>query len=106
MAKPMICAGFSAMAASVTKTASAEMDRMAPIRWLMALKYSLLSGAEMTLPKWIYNAIRLPRNRPVANAVALIVIVLSLIPVYFAQRLAGAGDTATSSAGPAVGARP
>jgi putative spermidine/putrescine transport system permease protein len=67
---------------------------------------NFLSGAEMTLPKWIFNAIRLPRNRPVANAVALIVIVLSLIPVYFAQRLAGAGDTATSSAGPAVGARP
>jgi putative spermidine/putrescine transport system permease protein len=66
---------------------------------------NFLSGAEMTLPKWIYNTIRLPRNRPAANAVALIVIVLSMIPVYFAQRLAGAGDTATSSAGPATGDR-
>ena len=28
--------------------ASAETDRIAPIKWLMALKYSLLSGAEMS----------------------------------------------------------
>ncbi|MGZ8565618.1 MAG: ABC transporter permease [Actinomycetota bacterium] len=65
---------------------------------------NFLSGAELTLPKWIYNTIRLPKNRPAANAVALIVIVLSMIPVYFAQRLAGAGDTAgrpTRAMGPA-----
>jgi len=54
---------------------------------------NFLSGAELTLPKWIYNTIRLPKNRPAANAVALIVIVVSMIPVYVAQRLAGAGDT-------------
>ena len=53
---------------------------------------NFVSGAEITLPKWIFNAIRLPRNCPVANAVALIVIVLSLIPVYFAQRLANPGE--------------
>ncbi len=55
---------------------------------------NFVSGAELTLPKWIFNAIRLPRNRPVANAVALIVIVLSLIPVYIAQRLVGPDETA------------
>jgi putative spermidine/putrescine transport system permease protein len=55
---------------------------------------NFLSGAEITLPKWIYNTIRLPKNRPAVNAVALIVIVLSMIPVYFAQRLAGPGETA------------
>ena len=44
----MMCAGFAASAARVTNTASAEMDRIAPMRWLMALKYSLLSGAEMS----------------------------------------------------------
>ena len=54
---------------------------------------NFVSGAELTLPKWIFNAIRLPRNRPVANAVALIVIVLSLIPVYIAQRLVGPDET-------------
>ena len=25
---------------------------------------NFVSGAEITLPKWIFNAIRLPRNRP------------------------------------------
>jgi len=66
---------------------------------------NFLSGAELTLPKWIFNAIRLPRNRPVANAVALIVIILSLIPVYIAQRLVGPDETAArpTRAMPAVG---
>ena len=44
----MTCAGLSAIAANVTSAASAEMDNIAPIKWLMALKYSLLSGAEMS----------------------------------------------------------
>ncbi len=47
------------------------------------------AGSQLTLPKWIFNAIHLPRNRPEANAVAAIVMVLSLIPVYLAQRLTG-----------------
>jgi len=55
---------------------------------------NFLSGAELTLPKWIFNTIRLPKNRPAANAVAMIVIVLSMIPVYFAQRLVGPDETA------------
>jgi putative spermidine/putrescine transport system permease protein len=54
---------------------------------------NFVSGAEVTLPKWIFNAIRLPRNRPEANAVAVMVMVLSLIPVYLAQRLAGGGGS-------------
>jgi putative spermidine/putrescine transport system permease protein len=53
------------------------------------------SGSQLTLPKWIFNAIRLPRNRPEANAVAALVMLLSLIPVYFAQRLAGGGGRAS-----------
>ena len=50
------------------------------------------SGAQLTLPKWIYNNLRLPRNRPIVNVVAMAVIVLSIIPVYFANRLAGGSD--------------
>ena len=69
---------------------------------------NFVSGAEITLPKWIFNAIRLPRNRPEANAVAVLVMVLSLIPVYLAQRLAGSGDTAArpTRAMPAGGGDP
>lgn len=47
------------------------------------------SGSEETLPKWIFNNIRQPRNLPIVNVVAVAVMILSLIPVYFAQRLAG-----------------
>lgn len=35
------------MAASETSTAKAEIERIAPIKWLMELKYSLLSGDEI-----------------------------------------------------------
>ncbi len=47
------------------------------------------SGAELTIPKFIFNNLRQPRNRPVVNVVAIAVILVSLIPVYAAQRLSG-----------------
>ncbi len=45
------------------------------------------SGSEITLPKWIFNNLRLPNQRPVVNVVASILLLASLIPVYIAQRL-------------------
>ncbi|TMC90777.1 MAG: ABC transporter permease [Chloroflexi bacterium] len=45
------------------------------------------SGAEITLPKWIFNNLRLPNQRPVVNVVAVVVILASFIPVYIAQRI-------------------
>jgi putative spermidine/putrescine transport system permease protein len=59
------------------------------------------SGSELTLPKWIFNAIRLPRNRPEANAVAALVMLLSLVPVYMAQRLSGGAEEVTGARRPA-----
>jgi len=47
MAKPITCAGLLLIAANVTNTANAEIDRIAPIKWLMELKYSLLSVDEI-----------------------------------------------------------
>ena len=47
------------------------------------------------IPKFIYNNLRLPRNRPIVNVVALAVVVIMLIPVYIAQRMAGGGDLTT-----------
>ena len=46
------------------------------------------AGAKLTLPMWIFNNIRTPRKRPVVNVVAIVLILVSLIPIYFAQRLA------------------
>jgi putative spermidine/putrescine transport system permease protein len=62
------------------------------------------SGAELTIPKFIFNNVRQPRNRPIVNVVALAVVLLSLIPVYFAQRLTGGAETSATSA--AVAAQP
>jgi putative spermidine/putrescine transport system permease protein len=47
------------------------------------------AGAKLTLPIWVFNNIRLPRQQPVVNAVALVLMLLSIIPVYMAQRLTG-----------------
>jgi putative spermidine/putrescine transport system permease protein len=45
------------------------------------------AGTESTLPIFIFNNLRRPGNRPVVNVVAIAVVVLSLVPVYLAQRL-------------------
>jgi len=50
------------------------------------------SGTELTIPKFIYNNLRQPRNRPIVNVVAVIVLLVMVIPIYIAQRLAG-GET-------------
>jgi putative spermidine/putrescine transport system permease protein len=57
------------------------------------------SGSEVTLPKWIYDNLRLPRSRPVVNVVALAVVLLSIVPVYVAQRLSGGPDVLGPRAG-------
>ena len=45
------------------------------------------AGDQQTLPIWIFTNLSRPRSLPVVNAVAVIVVLLSVIPVYFAQRL-------------------
>jgi putative spermidine/putrescine transport system permease protein len=42
-----------------------------------------------TIPMWIYTAIQTPSEQPIVNVVALVLVVISIIPVYIAQRLAG-----------------
>src|SRR6478752_4289744 len=54
------------------------------------------AGSAETLPIWILTNLSRPRNLPIVNVVALVVIVLSLIPVWFAQRLTT--DPASSAA--------
>jgi putative spermidine/putrescine transport system permease protein len=41
-----------------------------------------------TVPMWIYGAIQRPNELPVVNVVALVLIIISIIPVYISQRLA------------------
>jgi putative spermidine/putrescine transport system permease protein len=49
------------------------------------------AGAQNTLPLWIFGAIRLGQQLPEVNAVVSVVILLTLIPVILAARVAGAG---------------
>jgi putative spermidine/putrescine transport system permease protein len=42
-----------------------------------------------TIPLWIFSAIQRPRELPVVNVVALVLILVSTIPVYLAQRISG-----------------
>jgi putative spermidine/putrescine transport system permease protein len=63
------------------------------------------AGSKLTLPIWIFNNIRLPRQQPVVNAVALVLMLISIVPVYLAQRLTEGGTE--SVAGPvAAGGAP
>jgi putative spermidine/putrescine transport system permease protein len=45
------------------------------------------SGADITLPQWMFNNLRLPNARPQVNVVAFVVVLASFVPVYLAQRL-------------------
>ena len=47
-----------------------------------------------TVPLWVLSAIQRPNALPVVNVVATVLIALSVIPVYFAQRIGGS-ETAT-----------
>jgi putative spermidine/putrescine transport system permease protein len=46
-----------------------------------------IGAGEETLPIWIYSNLFRPHELPIVNAVAVLVIVISIIPVYLAHRL-------------------
>ena len=42
-----------------------------------------------TVPMWIFTSIQRPNELPVVNVVALLLVVVSVLPVYVAQRISG-----------------
>lgn len=48
-----------------------------------------------TLPLWIYDNMTRPQQAPVVNVVAAVLVLLSVLPIYAAQRLSA--DTSTTS---------
>jgi putative spermidine/putrescine transport system permease protein len=68
-----------------------------------------LAGSKLTLPLWIFNNIQRPVNIGAVYVVGAVVLLISIVPVYIAQRLAGGetltpgrmGGTALPTAGPA-----
>ena len=57
------------------------------------------SGAQQTLPIWIFANLFRPVEQPVVNVVALFLIVASIIPVYIAQRLGSGAATGAPGGG-------
>jgi putative spermidine/putrescine transport system permease protein len=61
------------------------------------------SGAQNTLPLWIFGAIRLGQRLPEVNVVVFFVVLFTVVPVAIAARLTGGGGiTRASAAGQAV----
>jgi putative spermidine/putrescine transport system permease protein len=56
------------------------------------------SAQDQTLPLWIFNNLFRPNQAPIVNVVAAVLILLSAIPIYFAQRVSGsAAETMTGA---------
>jgi putative spermidine/putrescine transport system permease protein len=53
---------------------------------IIVTRFTIGAGQE-TLPIWIFNNLFRPNQIPIVNVVAVIVVLLSIIPVYLAHRL-------------------
>ncbi|MBS1679205.1 MAG: ABC transporter permease [Actinobacteria bacterium] len=62
-----------------------------------------IGAGEETLPIWIYHNLFRPKELPIVPAVAVILIVLSIIPVYLAHRLSSDDAGLTPGRGGAAG---
>jgi putative spermidine/putrescine transport system permease protein len=60
---------------------------------IIVTTFTLGAGLQ-TLPIWILDNLFRPNQAPIVNVVAAVLIVISTVPVYLAQRLSG--DTATA----------
>jgi putative spermidine/putrescine transport system permease protein len=57
------------------------------------------SGAQNTLPLWIFGAIRLGQRLPEVNVVVFFIVLFTVVPVTIAARLTGGGGVTRASAG-------
>jgi putative spermidine/putrescine transport system permease protein len=45
------------------------------------------AGQQQTLPIWLYSQMLRPRNRPITNVTAMLVVLITVVPILLAQRL-------------------
>ena len=45
------------------------------------------AGQQQTLPIWIFSQMLKPRNRPITNVTAMLVVLITVLPILLAQRL-------------------
>jgi putative spermidine/putrescine transport system permease protein len=55
------------------------------------------SGQQTTLPIWIFSQLSRPRDRPVTNVAAMFVMLITFLPIFFAQRLTAASSDTEGS---------
>jgi putative spermidine/putrescine transport system permease protein len=60
---------------------------------------NIVSGTQLTVPKFIYDNLRQPRNRPIVNVVAVVAMIVMIVPVIVAQRLAGGAQAVGATGG-------
>jgi putative spermidine/putrescine transport system permease protein len=65
---------------------------------IIVTRFTIGAGQE-TLPIWIFNNLFRPNQIPIVNVVAVIVVLLSIIPVYLAHRLTREEEGVTGRAG-------
>jgi putative spermidine/putrescine transport system permease protein len=58
---------------------------------------NFVAGTQLTVPKFIYDNLRQPRNRPIVNVVAVAAMLVMIVPVIIAQRLAGGAQAVGAS---------
>ncbi len=58
-----------------------------------------IGAGEQTLPYWIFSNLFRAQQRPVVNAVAVLVVLISIVPVYLAHRLTREEGGATAARG-------
>jgi putative spermidine/putrescine transport system permease protein len=61
------------------------------------------AGSDQTLPIWIFTNLARPNQLPIINVVALVVIIVSILPVWLAQKLAGPDDDTRRTTGQMAG---
>ena len=59
-----------------------------------------VGAGDKTLPIWFFTNFSRPNQLPIVNAVAVIVILISIIPVYLAHRLTREESTAARGGAP------
>jgi putative spermidine/putrescine transport system permease protein len=64
-----------------------------------------IGAGEETLPIWIYRNLFRPNQLPIVNVVAVLVVLISIVPVYLAHRLTRDEDGAAAPAGAPGGGR-
>jgi putative spermidine/putrescine transport system permease protein len=52
---------------------------------------------QQTLPIWIFNNLFRPNQGPVVNVVAAVLVLVSVVPIYLAQRLSGSSEAMTTA---------